>query len=120
MPITARQLVIGEKFTISELVRQGRSLFREFFDSLTKQQQAKVLRILERIADHGPPRNEEKFVHEEDGIYAIKDFKVRIYCFYDRESLILLTHGAIKKGNKAKPEDLRRAKRLRGEYVRKR
>lgn len=115
-----RQLIIGEKFTISELVRQGRSLFKEFFESLTKQQQSKLLKIMERIADHGPLRNTEKFVHEEDGICAIKDGQVRIYCFYDKESLILLTHGAIKKSNKADPEDLRRAKRLRGEYLRKR
>lgn len=49
--------------------------------------------------------------------YAIKQGQVRIYCFFDVGRVILLTHGTIKKQQKADPEDLKRAKRLRKAYL---
>ena len=72
---------------------------------------------LKTIAENGIPSNTERFVHEEDQIYAIKDFQIRIYCFRHKRSLLILTHGTVKKQDKANPEDLERAKRLRSEFL---
>lgn len=117
MSVTARVIAEGSRYTISEIVIDGRSYVMDFFNGLPKEQAARLVRLLEFIVDHGAPRNETKFRHEEDGIYAIKQGQARVYCFFDAGRFILLTHGAVKKRRKANPEDLARAKRLRKAYL---
>lgn len=90
---------------------------RGFFAELRDQDKRKLRALFDFIADQGPPRNPTKFRHEEDGIYAMKQGQVRIYCFFDAGRMIVVTHGTIKKKQKADPEDLKRAKRLREEYL---
>jgi mRNA-degrading endonuclease RelE of RelBE toxin-antitoxin system len=89
---------------------------KEFVEELPEETRNRLVRLIEHIADQGKPRSEQKFRHEEKGIFAIKQGQVRIYCFFDDDWGILLTHGTIKKKNKADPEDLKRAKRLRNAY----
>ena len=98
-------------------MRGGRSYVKDFFSELPQDLKSRLARIIEHIADHGAPRNQQKFKHEEDGIYAIKQGQARVYCFFDADRVILLTHGALKKQRKANPEDLARAKRLRDAYL---
>jgi mRNA-degrading endonuclease RelE of RelBE toxin-antitoxin system len=107
----------GRVFRICEIELDSESTLKSFFqDDLTFEQRKTISAVIQRIADHGPPNNRKRWNTEGDGIYAIKDGQVRIYCFYDEGRLILLTNGAIKKRDKADPEDLKRAKRLRQVY----
>jgi len=115
--VTTRLIVEGTAFSIHEIVRNGRSHVEEFTRALPEITRDRLLRFIARMADEGTPRNEQKFRLEEDGIYAIKQGQVRIYCFFDARRVILLTHGTIKKQQKADPEDLKRAKRLRKAYL---
>lgn len=117
MSIETRTVVSGSKFTIDEIVKNGKSHVKSFVDSLEQRQRAGIIQLIENVADNGPPRNKEKFRHEGDEIYALKYNQVRIYCFFEKNKLILLTNGAIKKQRKAKSGDIDKAKAMRMEYM---
>lgn len=118
MSVSLAQLYQGKKFTIYEIKIDEISTLKDFTQSLTKDQIAVMIQLVQSIAENGTPSNPSRFKLEEDGIYAIKDVphQVRIYCFFDRDRMILLTNGVIKKKRKADPNDLRRAKDLRQIY----
>lgn len=90
---------------------------REFFYSkeLDDQQRRKFLARIERLAD-GHRMSAEQFVHEEDQIYALKIWARRIYCF-QQGSDWFLTNGCEKKTDRANPQELLRAKRIRLEHL---
>jgi hypothetical protein len=113
-----RKIGEGNCLTGYELEKNGRSTVEKFIKGLDKRKQAGILALLKWIADNGKPRDPRKFISEEECIFAVKDFQVRVYCFLGEDNSIILTNGAIKKDNRAKPEDLRKAKRLRDEYER--
>ena len=124
MTISWQTIAEGVRFNILEVLENNRSPFREFFESLPQEGRSKLIKDIERLADEGPMHNREKFTHEEDGIYAIKKAKginkFRVYCFFDRGNLIILTNGRIKQKAKANPNDLNKAKRLRTLYLERR
>lgn len=105
----------GKRFKLYEVLHKGKSDIRRFLDKLPIKESAKIMAFLVRIANNGPPINEEKFRHEGDQIYAIKSGQVRIYCCYFGKKIILLTNGVIKKSRKARPADIEKAKRIRKE-----
>jgi len=111
--ISAKIIAKGDRFTICEIERNGISTLKKFFQNLTPEQRVGITSAIWYIAHHGPPIRQDKFNSEGDKIYAIKDESVRIYCFFDKDSLILLTNGVIKKKRKADPTDLKRAKKIR-------
>lgn len=114
----ARELRLqGARCSIYEIAQGDRRPVSAFIEDLPIADQAKVTRLFKQMAEAGEIRNEEKFVHEEDGIFAFKSFKVRIYCFFDSGKLLLLTHGVIKKQRKARPQDIRHAKDIRDAYL---
>jgi hypothetical protein len=117
--LVIRQRTGQDGFEIRAVVENGVCPYAKFWKKLftKRQDEAKrVLTIFAQLGTYGKVSNDESFVDEEDGILAIKGFQARIYCFFDKERLILLTHGAIKKSKKANPLDLERAKRLRKAY----
>lgn len=115
--ISPKVIAKSDRFTICEIEQNGTSTLKHFFKKkLSAEQTANIGSVLQRIAKNGPPDNESRFGPEGDGIYAIKDGQVRIYCFYDDDSQIILTNGVIKKRQKADPNALRRAKKLRKAY----
>ncbi|MGA2731962.1 MAG: type II toxin-antitoxin system RelE/ParE family toxin [Syntrophobacteraceae bacterium] len=111
--ISKKIIAEGEKFTICEIEQDGTSTLKNFFKTLTEEQQAAISSAIKFIVDNGPPHRKTKFSPEGGQIYAIKENGIRIYCFFDRESQIVLTNGVIKKKRKADPNDLKRAKTLR-------
>lgn len=117
MSITTRTVTRGVELSIQTIVEGDRSPFERFFAELSDESKGRLRALLESIANKGAPRNVTKFRHEEDGIFAIKQDQIRVYCFFDSGRLIVVTHGVLKKRQKANPEDLKRAKRLREEYL---
>jgi phage-related protein len=92
--IAVEALCTGTAFTIRAVVQDGRIAVVEFLrNDLQQTERAKVMALLEYVAEHGPPLNEEKFGHEGNGVYALKASAVRLYGFFDGQRRIVLTHG---------------------------
>lgn len=110
-------LCAGLAFTIGAVVRDGRNAVVEFLrDDLQHTERAKVMALLEYVAEHGPPLNEEKFRHEGNGIYALKTSAVRLYGFFDGQRQMVLTHGFKKHargGKKVQAREREHAERMR-------
>jgi len=113
-------LIEGDCFSIYEIIRDGKNEIRDFLQSLKAWQPShylKVMKRLEIVSSFGPSKRQDKFRHEGDGIYAIKVSQVRLYCFFDQGRMILLAHGSIKKQNKARPEDLKKARDIKAAWM---
>lgn len=107
------KLLDGRTFDICEVVVGGRHLVRDFITSeLTKDEQKKILALLERTAEHGIPHNDQKFKCLRDGIYEFKSYQTRIFCAMHAGRMILLTHGMKKKKDKTDQQEIDRALRL--------
>jgi hypothetical protein len=52
-----------------------------------------------------------------DQIWQFIKGRLRIYCFEDKGGLVVLTHGSVKKGQKADPTEVAAAVRVRNSYV---
>ena len=52
-----------------------------------------------------------------DGVFVIKGFQLRIYCFYTDDGRLILTHGAQKKRDEADPKDLKQTERYRAQFL---
>lgn len=86
------------------------------------QSSAKGFRSLfERYAKGGRQLLTESLFHEankENDIWEFIKGQLRIYCFKDdRGQLVILSHGIVKKSQKAKKQDIEKAFKLREEYL---
>lgn len=108
------------KKTILYVLTGAKCWTREYIDSLEDKDKSKLLALLNRIVDNGPPRNKEKFRLLEDGIFEIKSYQDRLLCFYDKNkrNSLVITHGVKKKTQKLSRDEIERAKNLRKEYYR--
>lgn len=107
------------KKTILYVLRRGPKCWtREYIDSLETQDASRLLPLLIRIEDNGPPKNTEKFKHLEDGIFEIKSYQDRLLCFHDKNkrNSLIITHGVKKKTQKLPKKEIERAKDLRKAY----
>lgn len=115
--ISVETLCAGPAFAIRAVVRDGRNAVVEFLrDDLQQTERAKAMALLEYVAEHGPPLNEEKFRHEGNGVYALKTSAVRLYGFFDGQRRIVLTHGFKKHargGKKVQAREREHAERMR-------
>jgi phage-related protein len=89
----------------------GSSPAHQFLDQLGATDQQKLAALFARMAEHGMITNEEKFKKLEGAIWEFKSSQVRIPCFQDGRVWVL-THGFIKKKQKAPRRDIERAKRI--------
>ncbi len=107
----------GRQYDIYAVTHGDRSRVVEFIDNLQKKDQEKVVALLRKSADHGLPANPERF-HKLKGvdISEFKSFQVRLLCFRDKDRLIILTHGFIKKGNSTPKSEIERAVNMRKQY----
>ena len=102
----------GLKFTVAyALEKSGTSPGAAFFNDLSLSDKAKLLALFKRIGDHGEISNPEKFGSLGDGLWEFKSFQVRMpfaYCKKQR-GWIVITHGFIKKKDKAPQSEIDRA-----------
>ncbi len=110
--INIEKLIAGKSLDIYAIIDDGRCLVQEFIDGLESTDQKKVMALLQRAAKHGLPNNTEKFKKLQDNIWEFKSFQVRILCTLEGRKVIILTHGFIKKRDKAPPSEIARAKEL--------
>jgi phage-related protein len=119
LTITADIIARGKSHTICAIVENGKSRLKEYLMGLERDVADAAVAMIDFIAENGRPRNKDKFGTEGGGIYAIKNksLGVRMLCFFDREKIILITHGFKKdfqKGIKLdrEVEKARRIKRM--------
>ena len=110
--VNTEKLISGRSIDLYAITVQGKCLVQDFIDSLETMDQKKIIALLQRAAEHGTPTNTEKFKKLEDNIWEFKSFQVRILCALEERKVIILTHGFIKKKDKAPPNEIARAKEL--------
>ena len=85
--------------------------------------QARLLYLIQRTADWGPPHNERQCRALQGkqalGLYEFKTpGGARVLWFYDEGSLIICSHGFVKKKDKTPLEEIKRAQTIRTQYLR--
>ncbi len=103
----------GRRFTIAYAVdNKGRSPGKEFFDALSVQDQAKLMRLFALLGDQGRINNPEKFGNLKEGYFEFKSFQIRMPCRFLPGDVVLITHGFRKQRDRTPREHIDRAKRI--------
>lgn len=118
-PTIRLDVQLENAWTVAFAIENGKNRVGEYFKSLadahkTKESQ-RLAAALDMFGEHGPPKNPERFKFLGDGICEVKNHQERLYGFLDGH-LLVLTSGRTKKRQKAYPEDLETARRIRGRY----
>ncbi len=107
----------GKVYDVLAIKNEDRCYVADFIKGLEKKDQKKILALIKRIADYGILSNDEKFHKlEDENIWEFKSFQIRLFCFFDKASLVILTHGFIKKKNETPRTEIDRAVRFQREY----
>lgn len=121
MPI---QLVnAGARFRIYAWGDEQRCETLTFLKKLEKDSNSDAIRLLNlitRTAEHGPPGNEHHSRPLGDGIYEFKaPNTARLLWFYDADRIIVCTHGFSGKSGSGKTprREIDKAKEIREEYL---
>jgi len=104
----------GSKFTIAFAQTGSGCPAGEFFDALEDSDKAKLMALFRLLGDQGRISNPEKFGSLGDGLYEFKSFQIRMPFAYARHErrLVIISHGFIKKRDKAPKEEIERARRI--------
>lgn len=115
----------GEDMTKFEVVFyekvNGECPVEEFMSSLDMKMRSKMVGMLELLEEHGNQLREPYSKALEDGIFEIR-CKVgtnitRVLYFFYYEGKIVLTNGFVKKTQKTPPEEIKRAKDRRADFL---
>jgi len=98
-----------------------RSFFPDFYMRQSLKVQEKIDYVLKLIAS--VKKVPEKFLKHISGTNGLYEIRVeyagniyRIFCFFDKENVVVLLHGFQKKTGKIPRREIERAERLRKEY----
>ncbi|MBW2645544.1 MAG: type II toxin-antitoxin system RelE/ParE family toxin [Deltaproteobacteria bacterium] len=112
------QICEGNQKSIEAAIRSnGSTPAIEYYQNLPTRDQAKFLKLFERMAEKGQIFNPEKFKLLEDGIFEFKAKPYRILCFMTKDKKVVLTNGFEKQSRKTKSKYLNLAKTIREEYL---
>ena len=102
--VSTNRLISGKRYEIHALVKNEKCLVQEFIDDCQVSDRKKIIALLNRAADNGPPKNKEKFRAVKKTLWEFKSYQVRILCVFDNDRIIILSHGFIKKSKKRRKE----------------
>lgn len=91
----------------------------DFLESLGANMQkdrARMLALLEQVAETGPPRNVEQSHKLEGDIWEFIQGRLRVCWFFDEGKVVVCTHGFVKKSQKTPAAEIRRAEARRKAY----
>ncbi len=101
--------------------KEGNCPVEEFLDSLPGKVAQKIAWVLELLETQGmlPATYFKKLVNTEIWECRIQHGSniYRIFCFFDKGSIIILTHGFIKKTQKTPHDEIKRAEEYRTDYM---
>lgn len=75
-----------------------------------------MLNLLERCAEHGPPRNADLKHQLDEGIYELIKGQLRVVFFTDAGKLIICSHGFLKRSRKVPRKEIDAANQARRQY----
>jgi len=96
--------------------RNGKRPAEKFLGSLVKEDRSKLSHPLEKMANEGIVRNPQQFRCLGDKIFEFKSGQVRLLCFQRGNSWIL-THGFIKKQDKTRRKEIKKARAIMEEHL---
>ena len=104
--------------------KDGNCPVEDFLDSLPGKVVQKIAWVLEILETQGmlPSSYFKKLVNTEIWECRIQHSSniYRIFCFFDKGSIIILTHGFIKKTQKTPIDEIKRAEEYRSDYLKRR
>lgn len=115
----------GVKYAIYAWSGDDSCQLLEFLEGLERESSSDATRIaylFSRTVEYGPPRNELQCRALEgkhaQGLYEFKaPGGARILWFYDKNRIIICTHGFVKKGQKTPRREIDRAQSIRQLYL---
>lgn len=95
--------------------------FRDFYEGLTWKVQKKILWTLQIVETLDRiPELYFKHLENTDGLYEVRvqvgNNIYRIFCFFDKENIIVVGHGFQKKTQKTPPAELEKAEKIKRQY----
>lgn len=115
-----RRLLQGKYTVLAVCDNRNACTLIDFFESLganLEKDAHHMLELLERVSQHGPPRNTD-ISHQIDGeIWEFIKGRLRVFWFYDEGRVVVCTHGLVKKGQKTPRSDITQAANRRKEYL---
>jgi phage-related protein len=121
MPV--REITQGQRFKVVAWGDDRHCEVLEFLEELSgnaNSDAARLLYLISRTAQQGPPENESQCRPLGDGIFEFKaPSTARLLWFYDAGRLIICTHGFAGKSGRGKTSktEIERAKRIRELYL---
>ena len=105
--------------------KDGRCLIREFLNSLPGKAAQKIVWMLNILEEFDRlPATYFKKLKDSEEIWECRIQLApniyRIFCFFDKESSVVLTHGIIKKNQKTPKNEIEKAENYRREYLQRR
>lgn len=115
------ELLEKGQFTIySVLNGQGRNELLDFLEGLAPnlhKNRDGMLQLLETTALQGPSRNTEISHQIEGEIWEFIKGRLRVFWFYDKNKIIICTHGIVKKTQKISKKDKEKAQQIYSDYM---
>lgn len=123
MPILT--IKAGVTYAIYAWGREDSCQLFQFLRNLERESNPDATRIaylISRTADHGPPRNELQCRALEgkhaEGLFEFKaPGGTRVLWFYDKDRIIICTHGFVKRGRKTPGKEIEKAQTIRELYL---
>ena len=106
MPL--REVRSGQRYRVLVYVRDsGVCPVAEYLDGLPERQRKRVDGLLERVAEHGPPRNREQNASlTGEDFFEFKAYQIRLFWRYASGRRIVLFHGFTKKSRRTPRNEL--------------
>ena len=100
------------------ILQDGSMPARDFVESLSEADRAKVYALFRMLGDIGRITNSEKFKKTEGTeFWEFKSFQIRMPCFFLPNRRVVITHGFRKKQDKIPRGEIERAKRIKTEHL---
>ena len=107
------------------ITKEGKCPIREFLDSLPGKTARKIVWVLNILEEFDRlPATYFKKLKDSEEIWECRIQLAlniyRIFCFFDKESSVVLTHGIINKTQKTPRNEIEKAEKYRREYLQRR
>ena len=101
--------------------KDGSKPAEEFILSQDNKMKAKIMAILDFLAEKGPALREPYSKHLEDGIFEVRAKQgsdiSRVLYFFVIGKRVILTNGFVKKAQKTPPSEIKKSKKYREDYL---
>ena len=89
----------------------------DYYEALEDADRARALALFKRMAEVGKIFDKTKFNKETEKLYAFKPQPHRFFCFFVKGKRIYIMSAYQKQGDRAPPQEIKRAENLRIEYM---